>query len=733
MAGMNDKDAMIEDWTLSNPSPRTLMSTFLSEEFGSRSSSGFLAGKENDGPALETEKMDKVTKEEEGEASNDFLSESNWSGAHKSNSHGGLAERISASGFNVPKLNTARIGQEKMASSSSDVRSPYLTIPPGLSPTSLLESPVFLSNSMAQPSPTTGKLHFAQNNIAGPALMSVSSSRIKSNDLLEDAPEAFAFKPLLELHSSFYSSSERMVAPGLSQPQTLSSITVPVQLGKPKETGTLEAGPMNSQNQHEFNLQADSKDATDSIMFKHSMPDSFMGSDHALPLDDEQDGDRDLKGEPSSVAVGAPAKDGYNWRKYGQKQVKGSEYPRSYYKCTHPNCQVKKKVERSLEGHITEIIYKGTHNHPMPPPNRRSGVLLSHPFNDPEIDGSAQTGSQMNSDSKTMWTTRNMGNEEQDWQGDGLETTTSTHVAAECCDPSATTKQTPDIARLSSDAIDVSSTMSNEEDEDDRATHGSVSLGCDGEGDETESKRMKLDTTAIEMSAASRAVREPRVVVQTTSEVDILDDGYRWRKYGQKVVKGNPNPRSYYKCTHPGCNVRKHVERAAHDLKSVITTYEGKHNHDVPAARNSNHPGSIPSGTISNTAAPHEPHGLLPRVESAQGGLVRLEGHAPFSTFGLPGTQQLRPATSFSFAMSQPGFTNLAMALPGPLAPMNVSVLPSVHSYLGHHMPVEGLMIPKGEPKEEPMPESESRLPMPNAGPMYHQMMMNGVPLRPQL
>lgn len=36
---------------------------------------------------------------------------------------------------------------------------------------------------------------------------------------------------------------------------------------------------------------------------------------------------------------------------------------------------------------------------------------------------------------------------------------------------------------------------------------------------------------------------EPRVVVQTISEVDILDDGYRWRKYGQKVVKGNPNPR----------------------------------------------------------------------------------------------------------------------------------------------------------------------------------------------
>ena len=44
-------------------------------------------------------------------------------------------------------------------------------------------------------------------------------------------------------------------------------------------------------------------------------------------------------------------------------------------------------------------------------------------------------------------------------------------------------------------------------------------------------------------ATGNKAVREPRVVVQTTSDIDILDDGYRWRKYGQKVVKGNPNPR----------------------------------------------------------------------------------------------------------------------------------------------------------------------------------------------
>ncbi|KAJ0970674.1 hypothetical protein J5N97_018633 [Dioscorea zingiberensis] len=76
-----------------------------------------------------------------------------------------------------------------------------------------------------------------------------------------------------------------------------------------------------------------------------------------------------------------------------------------------------------------------------------------------------------------------------------------------------------------------------------------------------------------------RKMREPRFCFQTRSDVDVLDDGYKWRKYGQKVVKNSLHPRSYYRCTHNNCRVKKRVERLSEDCRMVITTYEGRHNH----------------------------------------------------------------------------------------------------------------------------------------------------------
>ncbi|KAJ6796504.1 putative WRKY transcription factor 71 [Iris pallida] len=77
--------------------------------------------------------------------------------------------------------------------------------------------------------------------------------------------------------------------------------------------------------------------------------------------------------------------------------------------------------------------------------------------------------------------------------------------------------------------------------------------------------------------------REARFAFMTKSEVDHLEDGYRWRKYGQKAVKHSPYPRSYYRCTTQKCSVKKRVERSFEDPTIVITTYEGQHTHQSPA------------------------------------------------------------------------------------------------------------------------------------------------------
>ncbi|XP_034682468.1 probable WRKY transcription factor 51 isoform X1 [Vitis riparia] len=72
------------------------------------------------------------------------------------------------------------------------------------------------------------------------------------------------------------------------------------------------------------------------------------------------------------------------------------------------------------------------------------------------------------------------------------------------------------------------------------------------------------------------------VAFRTKSELDVMDDGFKWRKYGKKMVKSSPNPRNYYRCSSGDCQVKKRIERDIEDSSYVITTYTGIHNHPIP-------------------------------------------------------------------------------------------------------------------------------------------------------
>ncbi|KAJ7567092.1 hypothetical protein O6H91_02G131900 [Diphasiastrum complanatum] len=488
-------------------------------------------------------------------------------------------------------------------------KSSYVTIPPGLSPTTLLDSPVLFATHQSEPSPTTGSFPLPPFIHGSGPQASSSSDSFKQKTSEQSGGSNFVFKPAAKpgIQTSFPPLAG-LASFGVSHQQALAQVHVQAraqaQIQSQSQAFSTTAAilsPSVPVTSTTFAISAIPSTQTSSIPpIQSRVPDNAEKLQPAIPEMHFSEESQKRQLPAAAHHTGKPSHDGYNWRKYGQKQVKGSENPRSYYKCTQANCPMKKIVEQSFEGQITEIIYRGEHNHPKPQATRRTAATTSNnisngrdpaSFNLNKIGGSKGAGAN---------------------GPDFIDGDQSSKMHDQ------------NLALTNGMSEGLSPSTSNDE--------ASSKFSGDGDEDDPDSKRRKKDKSPKEGLLVPRTIREPRVVVQTTSDVDILDDGYRWRKYGQKVVKGNPHPRSYYKCTNIGCPVRKHVERAPTDPNAVITTYEGKHNHDVPAARGSSHD-SLASAAVGTQSCPVDMSGVLSLSTASLQGQGSSSASLSVSTF----------------------------------------------------------------------------------------------------
>ncbi|XP_042496576.1 probable WRKY transcription factor 11 [Macadamia integrifolia] len=236
--------------------------------------------------------------------------------------------------------------------SYSSSSAPYLSQTLSLNPNpSFTQTPTAVPQPQPQPQPQTLTLDFTKPNLVNhntcSNLSEVSTSQF-SKDSFSISP------PMSSTNSSFMSSitgdgsvsngklgSSLFVAPA-------STVSAGVSPGKP---------PLLSS----YRKKCHGHGHSDDISGKYS----DSGRCHCSSKRRKSKIKRTIRVPAISSKMADIPPDEFSWRKYGQKPIKGSPYPRGYYKCsTLRGCPARKHVERAPDDPAMLIVtYEGEHRH----------------------------------------------------------------------------------------------------------------------------------------------------------------------------------------------------------------------------------------------------------------------------------------------------------------------------------------------------------------------------------
>ncbi|KAI3759957.1 hypothetical protein L1987_50344 [Smallanthus sonchifolius] len=302
--------------------------------------------------------------------------------------------------------------------------------------------------------------------------------------------------------------------------------------------------------------------------------------------------------------------DGYAWRKYGQKVILNSKHQRNYYRCTNKfeqGCQATKQVQRTDDKPSKyKITYNGLHtciNSQIAPqiiveaPDPKDNSILINFETKTLMDNNKVCYLSIASqETKLLYRMEHFSWPESlpNTRIKAIQELTKGRILIDNLSEMVGQPENieSDIQSVNGLVVRISGMFENtlsilsstslngilHNPTSDMRSPDSWYYQKSKDSDES----INITTTIMTAVKTKRGCHKRRknasIITKMTST--LIDDGYAWRKYGQKVILNSKHQRNYYRCTHKfeqGCQATKQVQRTDDKPSKYKITYNGLH------------------------------------------------------------------------------------------------------------------------------------------------------------